>query len=154
MSIQEALERGPILRRRNIISASDSARKLGAESDRIARAIFERSGVDRTLQDLIEIAKPSKPDIKFEEKQKRFADSTVWWILGWNYESRSDYPNQYNFDAISIQVIPFTKEIVIAGEECEILTQSQQERREVVEDAIAQAYNNPGKRGGPPVDIF
>lgn len=146
MGMQEALERGPLDRERNLlgISASADYRLLVAEK---GRSILETAGIPGFLQELSKIISLQFTDVTI--KEILWADDGTYSLrLRWDFRDLEEIKGRYRFSFVEATARPITGEVIIEGKERELLPMGSSS--EVVGDAIAYAYHKPGTTIGPP----
>lgn len=148
MSIQEALERGPLDRERELVFLGD----VGKETEEFYRAqalqegvrILEEAKVPQLLHELANIIKTEYPDVKVNDP-KLSGDFTVEMNIEWNYrEEKVARGKEPMCDTVFVLALPTSRGLTIATRQAELLKYEQWSTKpQVLEDAIVRAYRNP-----------
>lgn len=143
MSIQEAIDRGPLDRKRIIFFESDADRleQYRLMVEKKGMALFKRSGIARVLADLKKIIGLDYPDV---EPSKMLDTDRAEVIIGLRWDFVREKGGIDHFKAIRIHARILTGEIVVERkEDDELLSGKHLRNRTVIEDAIAAAYRDP-----------
>ena len=155
MSIVERLNKNPLARERTLLSP----RKIlelssGLRFLEVGKVLLKEAGAIRHLEDLSEHIRSDFPDVRVNDVRLRAAD-TVEVSMDWDKqdltegERKSNPQFEYKYKTISIFASIVNKEIIVAGEEGENLTESQWRNPETLEDSIVRIFKKPYFYYGP-----
>lgn len=153
MSLKEALDRQPLGRSRKLITYDDIKsyeRLLSLRRSNLNHQFMAETGLDQTLIELLRVIEDQFPDTTFSvgsdlQSDQDYESSTYG--VTWDYQDQDTEEFQVTLaKALYITTRIPTREIIIQGNQMELLTEDQWRSGEVLEDAIIRAFKNPKPR--------
>ncbi len=125
--------------------------------------VLENVGIPGLLEQLFTEISSSFPDAHFLKDEESAAtdrylvgpEGTVITGIGWNYREEVDKKSSIH-DELRVYGLPVTQALVIEGRNVEVLSKdvwTSFDGLRFVEDALVEAYKNPGLWGEYPIDI-
>jgi len=148
MGLKEAIRRGPTEKGPNF---RENYREVYNEYESLVESrgdeLLEMASVPLLINELRDIVAVDHPDVRFfAGGPMNFSRDERGFRLEWNFRTPADAAlNETEYDVIIITAQPSSNRLtILQGDGVEILTKDQWSMREVVEDAIVRAYQNPG----------